>query len=78
MGHILSPRKCLFFLNSHERNSTYLLGNPTLTLRIKKIFFLILFYFLNYRSMITHLQETWKTQNKITYGYTIYYNYFFK
>ena len=26
--------------------------------------------------MITHLQETWKTQIKVTYSSTIYYNYF--
>ena len=26
--------------------------------------------------MITHLQETWKIRNKVTYSYTIYYNYF--
>ena len=37
-------------------------------------FFLFLFF--NYESMITHLQETWKIQNKVTYSYTIYYNYF--
>ena len=27
--------------------------------------FFLLFYFLNYQSMITHLQETWKIQNKL-------------
>ena len=26
--------------------------------------------------MITHLQETWKIQNKVTYSSTISYNYF--
>ena len=26
--------------------------------------------------MITHLQETWKIQNKVTYGSSIYCNYF--
>ena len=31
--------------------------------------------FLNYESMITHLQEAWKIQNKVTYSSTIYYNY---
>ena len=31
---------------------------------------------LNYENMITHLQETWKIQNKVTYSSTIYYNYF--
>ena len=35
-------------------------------------------YFLNSESMITHLQETWKIQNKVTYSSTIYYNYFFQ
>ena len=34
------------------------------------------FYFLNSRSMIIHLQEIWKIQNKVTYSFTIYYNYF--
>ena len=38
---------------------------------------IIFFYFLNYESMITHLQETWKMQHKVTYSSTIYYNYFF-
>jgi len=31
--------------------------------------------FLNYEKMITHLQETWKIQNKVTYSSTVYYNY---
>ena len=39
-------------------------------------FFLFLFYFLNYESMITHLQETWKIQNKVTYSSTTGYSYF--
>ena len=34
------------------------------------------FYFLNYETMITHLQE--KMQNKVTYSSTIYYKYIFK
>ena len=34
------------------------------------------FYFLNYESMITLLEETWKMQNKVTYSLTIYYNNF--
>ena len=34
------------------------------------IFFL--FYFLNYENMVTHLQETWKIQNKVTHSSTIY------
>ena len=32
--------------------------------------------FLNYESMITHLEETWKIQNKVTYSSIIYCNYF--
>ena len=39
-------------------------------------FLLFLFYFLNYESMTTYIQQTWKTQNKVTYSSTIYYNYF--
>ena len=35
-----------------------------------------LYYFLNYESMLTHLQETWKIQKKVTYSSTKYYNYF--
>ena len=42
----------------------------------KDFLFLKILYFLNCGSMITHLQETWKIQNKITYSSTIYYNYF--
>ena len=38
--------------------------------------FQYMFMFLNYESMMTHLQETWKIQNKVTYSSTIYYNYF--
>ena len=38
--------------------------------------FLFLFYFLNYESMITHFQETWKIRNKVTYSSTTCYNYF--
>ena len=32
------------------------------------------FYFFNYEN-ITHLQETWKIQNKVTYSGIIYYNF---
>ena len=39
-------------------------------------FFCNCFLFSNYESMITHLQETWKIQFKVTYSSTIYYNYF--
>ena len=28
----------------------------------------------NYENIITHLQETWQIQNKITYSSTTYYN----
>ena len=38
--------------------------------------FKCMFIFLNYESMMTHLQETWKIQNKVTYSSTIYYNCF--
>ena len=38
--------------------------------------FKYMFIFFNYESMMTHLQETWKIQNKVTYSSTIYYNYF--
>ena len=46
--------------------------------RYQEMYFLFLniLYFLNYESMITHLQETWKIHNKVTYSSTIYYNYF--
>ena len=40
------------------------------------IFFFFSFFFLNYESMITHLQETWKIQNKVTYSSTIHCNSF--
>ena len=39
-------------------------------------FFPLLSYFLNYGHMITHLQESWKIQNKVTYSSTMYYNFF--
>ena len=41
------------------------------------LYFLVL-SFLYYETMITHLQESWKIQNKVTYSSTIYYNDFFK
>ena len=31
-------------------------------------------FFFNYENIITHLQETWQIQNKITYSSTTYYN----
>ena len=37
-----------------------------------QFFFFFLFYLLNYKSIITHLQETWKIQNKVTYSSTMY------
>ena len=43
-------------------------GNP-----LQYSFFLI-FIFLDYESMITHIQKIWKIQNKGTYSSTIYYN----
>ena len=39
---------------------------------ITMVCFLIL-VILNYESMITHLQETWKTQNKVACSSTINY-----
>ena len=36
-------------------------------------FTIFLFSFLNYESMITHLQETWKIQNKVTQSSIIQY-----
>ena len=36
-----------------------------------QFFFFFLFYLLNYQSIITHLQETWKIQNKVTYSCTM-------
>ena len=33
------------------------------------------FFFFNYESTITPLQETWKIQNKVTYSSTISYNF---
>ena len=36
----------------------------------------LFFYFLNYEHVTTHLQEIWKIQNKVTYSFTIHYNYF--
>ena len=38
---------------------------------VKHIFCRFLFCFLNYENMITHLQETWKIQSKVTYSSTI-------
>lgn len=35
-------------------------------------------YFLNYESIITHLREAWKIQNKVACSSTIEYNYLFK
>ena len=55
-------------------------GNPDVLLNIlmsgKHFLFKYMFCFLNYESMITHLQETWAIQNKVTYSSTIYWNYF--
>lgn len=34
------------------------------------------FYFSNYESMITYLQESWKIYNKVTYSSGLYYNFF--
>ena len=39
-------------------------------------FFLFPFHCSDYESMLTHLQETWEIQNKVTYSSTVYYNYF--
>ena len=36
-----------------------------------QFFFFFLFYLLNYQSIITHLQKTWKIQNKVTYSCTM-------
>ena len=37
--------------------------------------FILISIFSNYGCMITHLQETWKIQNKVTYSFTKYYNF---
>ena len=41
-----------------------------------EILFFIVIAFFNYGNMITHLQETWKIQNKVAYSTTIYFNSF--
>ena len=40
-----------------------------------KILFFFMFCFLNYDNMITHLQATWKIQNKVTCNFTMCYNF---
>ena len=41
---------------------------------IMHMFLSLFFYFSNDKNMITHLQETWKIQNKVTCSSTMYYN----
>ena len=43
---------------------------------IKFVHFIFYLYLLNYENMITHLQETWKKQNKVTHSSMMYYNCF--
>ena len=38
--------------------------------------FFLFFFFFNYESMKTHLQEAWKIQIKVAYSSTKYYNNF--
>ena len=39
--------------------------------------FSFFFYFLNYESVITHMQETWEIQNEVTYS-SLYFTIIFK
>ena len=61
------------------RNALYVVKNRgSMNFICACFLFCFSLYFLNYESMITHLQKTWKIQNKVAYSSTIYYNYFFK
>ena len=51
-------------------------ASPALWDAIKEVHVFPPHYFLNYESMITLLQETWKMPNKVTYSPTTYYNNF--
>ena len=50
--------------------------NKMIIIKVIHFIFLSLFYLLIYENMITHLQEAWKIQNKVTHSSTIYYNCF--
>ena len=71
--------KRIFLLqhNSLKISSGSYLRNVPTSLRLqdqRKIyfFFFFLFYVLNYESMITQLQESWRVQNKVTYSSTMW------
>ena len=70
-----------FRLFSHIDNYRILSRPPVLYSKFQLvIYFLFLNIFnpLNYESMISHLQATWKIQNKFAYSSTVYCNYFFR
>ena len=79
-----SPHSQLLFLYTNLVTNTFHLPQlpglhiyPDLTHALDPPpFFLSLFYFLNYGSMTTHLQEIWKIQNRVIYSSTVYYSYF--
>ena len=50
--------------------------NRVKVLSLDFFYFFEFFIFFNYESMMTHLQETGKMQDKVTYSSTSYYNFF--
>ena len=82
------PQNCslqsqLLFLYTKLVTNTFLLPQlpslhiyPDLTHALDPPLFFPLFYFLNYESMTTRLQEIWKMQNRVIYSSTVYYSYF--
>ena len=58
---------CLSWCLSNNHQSTK--GQQVCTLTVSYFFVISFFkkFFLNYETMITHLLQTWKIQNKVTY-----------
>ena len=57
-----------FDLNKYGKVTLFImkiLAKDVSELTSRCFFFLFLFYFLNYESIITHLQETWKNRTKL-------------
>ena len=66
--------------NLNFRNRVYLKGALYFFNHFFSTLFIAFYFFIkkifNYKSIATHLQETWKTWSKVTYSSIIYYNYF--
>ena len=74
MHYSLLPRNKAEIKSENKISFAYILKAEIWSRSLYFLFLAFFFIFLNSENMLTHLQETWKLQNRVTYRFTIYYH----